>query len=67
MPTYQLKCTACGEVFKDFHKMSEDHPPCPKCGEKAEVYMTEPPSFQLSGNNWASKQIKEERRLLNAL
>lgn len=67
MPTYQLKCTECGEVFKSFHKMSEDHPPCPACSSKAEVYMTEPPMFHLSGENWASKQIKEERKLLNAI
>ena len=67
MPTYQLKCESCGNVFKDFHKMSEEHPPCPECNGPVEVYMTEPPGFQFKGSGWASKDIKEENRLLNSL
>lgn len=67
MPTYQLKCTKCEHEFTDVHKMMEDHPPCPKCSSLVKVHMTTPPNFVFSGTGWASKEIKEERRLQNVL
>lgn len=64
MPTYQLKCKECEHQFTDFHKMSEDHPPCPKCEGVTEVHMTVPPAITLSE---ARKSMREERKLTNRL
>ena len=67
MPTYSLKCTECQHQFTDVHGMMEDHPPCPECKGKAEVYMTKAPNFVFKGDGWASKDIKEERKLTSVL
>jgi putative FmdB family regulatory protein len=33
MPIYEYRCTACGERFEEFLKLSTSPaPPCPKCG-----------------------------------
>ena len=36
MPTYDYRCTKCGQVFELFHGMSDDKPRrCPKCRSKS--------------------------------
>lgn len=68
MPTYDLKCNKCGHKFIDIHKMSEPHSKCPECGSIASVDFSEGlPNFQFKGDGWASKEIKEDRRLEQAL
>lgn len=37
MPSYDIKCTSCKWKGHDYHKMSEPHCPCPKCGKKTET------------------------------
>ena len=31
MPTYDFKCTKCGDVFEDIVPMKESTLPCPEC------------------------------------
>ena len=55
MPTYNYKCKneKCNHVFEKFHKMSDPHPPCPKCGHKEpERLLSRNSSFILKGKGW---------------
>lgn len=37
MPTYEYRCTDCGNGFEKFQRMSEEPmAECPKCGARAE-------------------------------
>lgn len=37
MPTYEYRCTACGEEFEKFQRMSDEPvAECPECGERAQ-------------------------------
>lgn len=67
MPTYQLRCVECLHEFEDVHKISEPHPPCPKCEAETQVHMIKPPTVIFKGSGWASKDIKSERRLTSVL
>jgi putative FmdB family regulatory protein len=53
MPTYQYKCSKCGEVFEAFQKMSdlpiED---CPHCQGKVERIISGGAGFLLKGSGF---------------
>jgi putative FmdB family regulatory protein len=38
MPLFDLKCKECENIWEDIVKLSEDTPPCPKCGGKSYKY-----------------------------
>lgn len=61
MATYLTKCTKCENICEVVHKMSEDHPPCEKCGAEIKTYFESMPTFHLKGEGWASKELKQER------
>jgi putative FmdB family regulatory protein len=53
MPTYQYKCSKCGDVFEAFQKMSD--PPiedCPRCQGKAERIISGGAGFLLKGTGF---------------
>ena len=63
---YNVKCINCEAIYEVEHPMSESHPPCKKCGGKLGTYITTPPKFILKGDNWSSKEAREERDLNRA-
>ncbi|HQF30992.1 MAG TPA: zinc ribbon domain-containing protein [Hyphomicrobiales bacterium] len=43
MPTYDYRCTACGEHHRATHSMSAEKPACPACsGTLEQVFLTAP-------------------------
>jgi putative FmdB family regulatory protein len=53
MPTYQYKCSKCGDVFEAFQKMSD--PPiedCPRCQGKVERIISGGAGFLLKGTGF---------------
>jgi putative FmdB family regulatory protein len=34
MPTYDYECEKCKIEFEEFHGITEEYKPCPKCGGK---------------------------------
>ncbi|RMG57980.1 MAG: zinc ribbon domain-containing protein [Deltaproteobacteria bacterium] len=55
MPTYEYRCSACGE-FEVFQKISD--PPlsaCPTCGKPVRRLVSGGSTFILKGRNWISK------------
>ncbi|MEZ5839707.1 MAG: zinc ribbon domain-containing protein [Hyphomicrobiales bacterium] len=43
MPTYDYRCTGCGEQHRLQHSMSADKPDCPACGGALEqIFITAP-------------------------
>lgn len=39
MAIYNLSCDNCRVIYEDVeHSIKEDHPPCPKCNGKLDVY-----------------------------
>jgi|WetSurMetagenome_2_1015567.scaffolds.fasta_scaffold1014364_1 putative FmdB family regulatory protein len=53
MPTYQYKCSKCGEVFEAFQKMSD--PPikeCPHCQGRVERIISGGAGFLLKGSGF---------------
>ena len=55
MPTYNYRCEneECKHEFEALHKMSDPHPPCPKCNhEKTERLVSKKSTFILKGKGW---------------
>ncbi len=55
MPTYEYRCSKCGE-FEVFQKISD--PPlekCPDCGGSVKRLISGGSTFILKGRNWISK------------
>jgi putative FmdB family regulatory protein len=53
MPTYEYVCTACGNGWEEFQKISEDPTQvCPKCGESTAKRQISGGNFILKGGGW---------------
>jgi putative FmdB family regulatory protein len=53
MPVYEYECKACGHLFEEWQKMSDEPVKiCPKCNEKQVERLISQTSFQLKGGGW---------------
>ena len=53
MPTYEYRCTGCGNEFELFQKMSDEpKAACPKCGESGERKLSGGAGFLFKGSGF---------------
>jgi putative FmdB family regulatory protein len=58
MPTYDYKCTKCGEPHQARLSMSDPKPACPACGgELKQVIITAPAVSGANGGGGASTEM----------
>jgi len=61
MPIYSYKCLSCGRVQEVLVNNDEDIPIyCEKCDGALKKMIT-PVNFQLKGQGWAGKEIKQNK------
>lgn len=59
MPIYEYECTACNHQFEKLQKVSDDAPPCPKCGSAEIRKRVSRTTFQLKGTGWYVTDYKK--------
>jgi len=63
MPQYEYKCLNCCSIYNTIQSSLESAPKfmkCNNCGEQAQRIEISQSSFQLVGNGWPGKTIKEK-------
>lgn len=60
MPTYEYKCSACGNTFERFHSMTADPvKTCPQCGGKVQRLISGGAGIVLKGSSPGSGRENE--------
>jgi putative FmdB family regulatory protein len=55
MPTYEYGCSACGNAWEEFQRISDDAlDTCPKCHAKTAKRQISGGAFILKGGGWAA-------------
>lgn len=66
MPTYEYKCTKCGNVQENFHSMnSSEQIKCEKCNSKCEKQFSANTNIIFKGNGWPDKERRMKSQMLN--
>ena len=59
---YDVQCLACNRTEEISKRMSEDYPPCSKCGEEVKQVFLQAPTFSLLGTGWAAHDCSKKKR-----
>jgi putative FmdB family regulatory protein len=61
MPLYDTACVGCKHEVEIKKKMSEDYPPCTKCGGKLETIFKVTIPVHFRGGGWGGEDCKRRK------
>lgn len=64
MPSYDFRCSQCGNIFEEFAPMNlvEEGVPCPSCPDSRAYRVLSMPGVNFTGSGWMAKSIRMSRQ-----